>query len=166
MTDTADTLIKIVNTLQEIEKDYEIAKGFWDAQGLALYLAVKRNGSVGISTKHWTDVVYLETQNSSPHELWLILGKVTDAIGRTMVRAERGSFVYIPNLNEEQTEEVYNKIVTELQSQKIIFDENLKMEWEWEVDDAVLFRTQSASSTEQPEEEKGDTGDSEKNENQ
>ena len=146
MTDMTDNkLINIVNTLEEIEKDYEMAKGFWDSTGLALYIAVKRNNSIGFSTKHWADCVYLETQNSNPMELWHIVGKVADEIGRTLVRAERGSFVYIPNLDEKQTEQVYQKIVSVIQSQNILFDEVLKMEWEWEIDDAVLFKNPAPS---------------------
>lgn len=137
---TEHSLINIVNTLEELKKDYEMIKGFWDSTGLALYLAVKQNGSIGVSTKHWTDVMYIQTQNCTTLQLWQILGKVTDNIGRTMVRSERGSYVYIPNLNEQQTEEVYNKIVSELQSENIVFDEVYKMEWEWDVADAVLFR--------------------------
>lgn len=134
------SLLNIVNTLEEIEKDYEMAKGYWDTTGFALYIAVKRSGSIGISTKHWANCLYLETQNSSPNELWHIVGKVVNEINRTLVRAERGSFVYIPNLSEKQTEEVYQNIVKTLISQKILFEEVMKMEWEWEIDDAVLFK--------------------------
>lgn len=135
------SLVNIVNSIEELEKDYEMAKGFWDSLGFSLYIAVKSNGSIGFSTKHWEHSIYIETEKCTPYKLWEIIGKVANSISRTLVRDNRGSYVYIPNLNETQTEDIFEKIVAELQLENIVYDEQLKLEWAWDVTDAVLFRS-------------------------
>lgn len=133
-----DTVIKIVKTLEELDSDYEKVKGFWDDLGFAFYISVKKNGSIGLCSKHWAEVVYLQTVNCTTDQLWRLVADTMNAASRTMVQAENGNYVFVSNLNEEQTDKMFNLLKKHLQTANIEFDKVLKLEFQWETQDAVL----------------------------
>lgn len=118
----------------EVAEQAEKLKGYWDDTGLDMHIAVKICGTIAVSTKHWTRVHYITpTPTNTVQEIWKNLGTVSDDIGRKFIRSEKGPYVYINKLNEDQTQAVFDKL-------KEKFGNNVKRVWElsWDIDDAVL----------------------------
>lgn len=117
----------------EIIEDLEKVKGYWDEKGLDMHIAVKENGWIAVSTKHWGRVHYLKT-NDKPYDLWQTLKQVAQEVGRSLVKSVQGPYVFIPKLGKEQTQNVFNIIRSKLGQHKI----ERKFEFSWDIDDAVL----------------------------
>lgn len=116
--------------LQEVVETGEKLKGYWDDTGLDMHIAVKLDGRIAVSTKHWTRVHYIVTPYSASI-LWTGLGEISEAIGRKLVRSTKGLYVYVHKLNAAQTLDVFDKI-------KHRFGGTVErhLEWSWDISDA------------------------------
>lgn len=125
----------ISDILQIIEK-LEKIKGYYDDTGLDMHIAVvaltNNNTHVVVSTKHWTRVHYIKT-NKNSDECWNILFKISNKIGRTLIKSTRGKYVYINKLNVDQTQNIVEILKDE-------FGNNIDRIWElnWDIDNSVL----------------------------
>ena len=120
----------IVDTVEKI-------KGFWDETGLDMHIAVLRDQTISISTKHWYRVHYIKTVNLD--DPWdKVLKQISEKYGRKLIRSTKGKYVYIHKLNEIQTKEIFNEIVNICEKNKWL--NNIERHWElsWDIDDAYL----------------------------
>ena len=121
--------------LIKLMDEAEMLKGYWDDTGLEMYIAVKNNKMVAISTKHWWRVNYISTE-LEPNEIWNHLKEISEEVGRKLIKPDEGDYVYIHMLNKTQTKDIFDKIVSKLNCNNT----NISRVWErsWEIDDAVL----------------------------
>ena len=121
-------IIETIDFASEVEK----IKGYWDDKGLDFHIAVKQDGRLAVSTKHWSRVHYIVT-DKSPEEIWDAIKKVAAKISRNLVRSKLGPYVFIPKLNIEQSQHVFDFFKQEL-------GYNILRKWEfsWDIDDAIL----------------------------
>lgn len=124
----AGVIIEAIEIAEELEK----VRGYWDDKGLDMHIAVKADGRLAVSTKHWVRVHYIKTYKT-PEELWKILSKVATAIGRSLVRSKYGPYVYIPKLSIEHTQHIFDMFKKDL-------GHNIDRvyEFSWDIDDAVI----------------------------
>ncbi len=101
-----------------------------------MYIAVKRSGKITISTKYWFRVNYIIPDFLvEPDEIWeKILKPVAGEIGRTYIRSEEGNYVYLHKLNKQQTQDVFDKILSKISNLQI----ERHWEYTWDATDAVL----------------------------
>lgn len=125
----------IIVEITEIVEEGEKIKGYWDDTGLDMHIAVKENGSMVISTKHWFRVHYIDTSLDSD-ETWNRLRGVAENIGRKLIKSQKGQYVYIHKLNETQTKDIFDQIVTGLDCDR----NDISRVWEmsWDISDAVV----------------------------
>ena len=119
--------------LQEVVSGAEKAKGYWDESGLDMHIAVKKSGQIAVSTKHWSRVHYIITEENTD-TLWDKLGEVSDEVGRKLIKSNKGNYVYIHKLNLNQTQSIFDKIKEKLENIKI----ERHFEWSWDISDSVL----------------------------
>ncbi len=117
----------------EIVEDLEKVKGYWDDKGLDMHIAIKQNGWIAVSTKHWGRVHYLKT-NKEPLQLWKHIKDVALEVGRSLIKSKQGPYVYISKLGVEQTQNVFNIIRSTIGTHTI----SRKFQFSWDIDDAVL----------------------------
>jgi len=122
-------LIEASEFVSEVEK----LQGYWDDKGLDMHIAVKLNGMIAVSTKHWTRTHYIVTDKTI-EELWNILIEISKEIGRKYVKSVRGSYVYIPKLNIAQTQDIFDNM-----KKKLGYEIDRKWEISWDIDDAVVL---------------------------
>ncbi len=127
--------MNVIVNLIEVKEGAEKIKGYWDETGLDMHIVVTSDKKVVVSSKHWIRVHYIQTELDS-NVLWGKLEKVSDRIGRKLIRSEKGSYVYINKLNIEQTQEVFDIIVKVLGVDK----GDISRVWElsWDIENAVL----------------------------
>lgn len=125
---TAGLIIEAVSLIGEAEK----LRDYWDDNGFDFHLAVKQDGRVAVSTKHWGRVHYIVTE-LDVESLWDKVMSVAESCGRSLVKSSQGTYVYIPKLNKEQAQRFFDKMKVAL-GYKI----ERKFEFEWSIDDAVL----------------------------
>lgn len=96
-----------IDIIEELEK----IKGYWDINGLDLYIAVVSTSltttHIIISTAHWTRVNYINVQINSK-QVWEHLYTISDEIGRKFIRSTKGKYVYINKLNLQQTQDIFD----------------------------------------------------------
>ena len=139
----ATTIQDEINEIVYATKELKKVENYYDAWGLSLSIAIMKNDTIALSSKHWIKNYYIEvhddtdTENKFVFGLWDIVTQTSNTIGRELERCNNDtSYVFIPNLSREQTEKVYKEIISELQSRKIDFDVDEKWElWGWEVND-------------------------------
>jgi hypothetical protein len=107
---------------------------YWDAKGLDMHIAVKSSGTIAVSTKHWSRVHYMRCEGICAEKAWKLLLETAQMISRTLVKSVKGPYVYIPKLNSEQTQSVFNHI-----KQKMNEGTEIDRVWEisWDIDDAI-----------------------------
>jgi hypothetical protein len=118
----------------ELVENGEKLKGYWDETGLDMHIAVKSDGRLAVSTKHWGRVHYICT-DKTPDELWVIVRQIAEEIGRSLIKSQQGPYVYIPKLNVNQTQSVFNKFKDQLGYDNV---ERI-LEWSWNISDAVVL---------------------------
>ena len=123
------TIVMTTELVSEIEK----LKGYWDETGLDMHIAVKKNGYVAVSTKHWSRTHYIITEGLETDDIWLIIEEISKDIGRSLIKSDKGPYVYINKLNVKQTQEIFNKF-----KEKLGDNIDRRIEWSWKIDDAVL----------------------------
>lgn len=123
---------QFITDVESIIEVTEQAKGFWDAQGLDLHIAVKSDGIIAVSTKHWARVHYITT-DITIDQIWLKIEMICRDIGRTLIRSKNGPYVYINKLNLVQTQHIFDLF-------KKTFGNNITRVWEfdWEIENAVV----------------------------
>jgi hypothetical protein len=128
-----DHTSEIIKDLIEAVKDFEIAENYYDTWGLSLHIAILKNNVIALSSKHWAKNYYIEVKNDedttatatvasdklnkSVFGLWDIIIRTSSQVSRELDRDDL-HYVYIPNLNRDQTCKVYEEILTQLRSQK------------------------------------------------
>jgi hypothetical protein len=123
-----------IKVASDVWTEAEKLKGYWDESGLDMHIAVKRNGMVAVSTKHWGRTHYILTGIFDTDLVWSYVQQVSLEIGRTLIRSEKGPYVYVPKLTLDATQAVFNKLKELLKSENI----ERNFEWSWNIDDAVL----------------------------
>lgn len=125
-------MTEYITDIQNVIAVAEQAKGFWDAQGLDMHIAVKQDSRLAVSTKHWMRVHYIDT-GLLPSQIWEKLNEVCKAIGRKLIKSTNGPYVYINKLNVKQTQHIFDLL-------KKTFGTNITRVWEvsWDIDDAFL----------------------------
>jgi hypothetical protein len=128
MTDT----ITLIKDLVEAVKDFEIAENYYDTWGLSLHIAILKNNVIALSSKHWAKNYYIEVRNTSDaiggsdnqldvngsiFGLWNIIIRASNKVSRELDR-DSDHYVYISNLNRDQTHKLYEEILSQLRSQK------------------------------------------------
>jgi len=126
------SIVGTIALITEVVTEAEKLKGYYDDTGLDMHIAVKKNGMLAVSTKHWGRVHYIVTEKQ-PNEIWTIVKEVAENIGRTLIKSEKGPYVYINKLNIDQTQQVFDKF-------KATLGDNVErhMEWSWNIEDAIL----------------------------
>lgn len=120
----------VIEGIVTIEKYYDILENYYDEWGLCLYIAILNNNKIALSSKHWLKNYYVECSNLD----WNIIKNVAKTINREISHnAQDTSYVFITNLNREQTSNVYQLILNELKENKIIFDISECWELNWQV---------------------------------
>jgi hypothetical protein len=118
------------NALKEIQQTVEIIEGceeYYDNWGMNLSMSVLKNNTIVLSSKHWLRNCYIEIQPDTKDDkfvfcLWDILIKVSRDIKRELRRDEgETNFVFISNLNRDQTFNVYEKIIQEIENRDLNF---------------------------------------------
>jgi hypothetical protein len=131
--------VTLVKDLVEAVKDFEIAENYYDNWGLSLHIAILKNNVIALSSKHWVKNYYIEVKDndnndsdktemgeSSSNEsklkgsafgLWDIIIRASNEVSRELDR-DSNYYVYISNLNREQTQKIYDEILSQLRSQK------------------------------------------------
>lgn len=125
----------VIIAAAELVDQLEQAKEFWDQTGLDMHIAVKKDGRLAVSTKHWSRVHYIRTGKTT-EALWDVVQSVGRTIGRSLVRSEQGPYVYIPKLNVDQTQAVFDLFKDELGHENV----ERVLSWSWKIEDAVLPR--------------------------
>ena len=145
-----------INTIENVIEQGEKLKGYWDETGLDMHIAVKKDGRIAVSTKHWSRVHYIRTQYNSGSDsgngngngsgsgscgdssggsdvIWEKLSIISKNIGRTLIKSKKGDYVYINKLNKKQTQKIFDRF-------KEMFGDDVIKVWEfsWDIDDAVL----------------------------
>jgi len=123
-------VIEAIELMEELEK----IKGYWDDKGLDMHIAVKKDGQIAVSTKHWVRVHYLRAEGTALKEMWQNINAVAKQVGRSLVKSKQGPYVYIPKLGVEQTQNIFNAIRSKMGEHTI----SKKFEFSWDIDDAVL----------------------------
>ena len=125
----AIVIIEAVALVEELEK----VKQFWDEKGLDMHIAVKADGRLAVSTKHWGRVHYIRS-DKNPEALWSIVDDVARSVGRSLILSVQGPYVYIPKLNVGQTQEIFNRF------KNLLDHNNVERHFQrsWSIEDAVL----------------------------
>ena len=127
--------MQYIDTIESIIEQAEKLKGYWDETGLDMHIAVKMNGVIAVSTKHWSRVHYLRTKCTF-NVIWEKLNDImSTSIGRTLIKSKKGNYVYINKLNSQQTQNVFDHF-------KNVFGNDVTKVWEysWKIDDANLLK--------------------------
>lgn len=126
------SVVSAITIASELVTEIEKLKGYWDESGLDMHIAVKKNGMLAVSTKHWSRVHYIVT-DKQPDELWTVVIKVANDVGRSLIKSEKGPYVYINKLNVKQTQNIFDKF-------KILLGDNIErhLQISWNIDDAVF----------------------------
>ena len=126
------SIVGAIITLSQVVAEAEKLKGYYDETGLDMHIAVKKNGRLAVSTKHWGRVHYIVT-DKDPKEIWTSVKEVASDIGRNLIKSEKGPYVYINKLSVTQTQEVFDKFKEKL-------GDNIErhFQFSWKIDDAVL----------------------------
>ena len=127
--------MNIIVGLIDVKDGAEKLKGYWDETGLDMHIAVKKDSTVVVETKHWVRKHYVQT-NLNTDTIWELLGNMSNKIGRKLIRSEKGPYVYINKLSVKQTQKVFDLLIEELGVSK----DDISRVWEinWDIDDAVL----------------------------
>lgn len=127
--------VAAIGTIVQVASELEAARGYWDESGLDMHIAIKQDGRVAVSSKHWARTHYIRTRGKTVQQLWQALRDVATRIGRSLVRSKYGPYVYVPKLNVAQTQDVFDRLKQELDCHDI------EREWEfsWRIDDAVII---------------------------
>ena len=96
-----------ITDIVDIVDDTEKLKGYWDESGLDLHIAIKKNGTIAVSTKHWIRVHQIQTGLTNK-EILVKLGVLSIQIGRKLIKSKKGSYLYINKLNLDQTQKIFN----------------------------------------------------------
>ena len=126
------SILGTITMTAELVSEIEKLKGYWDESGLDMHIAVKKNGMLAVSTKHWSRVHYIVTDKNTD-KLWKIVKDIAKDIGRSLIKSEKGPYVYISKLNVNQTQAVFDKF-------KQVLGDNVErhIQWSWNIKDAVL----------------------------
>lgn len=127
--------VAAIGTIVQVASELEAARGYWDENGLDMHIAIKRDGQVAVSTKHWARTHYIRTRDKSVEQLWQALRVVAAAVGRSLVRSKYGPYVFVPKLNVAQTQDVFDRLKQELDC----YDVEREWEFTWSIDDAVII---------------------------
>lgn len=118
----------VVSEFNDVGQLLEQAEEYYDTLGLSLSMAILKNNTIVLSSKHWMNNCYIEVEqidnnNKFVFGLWDIITCVSRDIGRELDRTppETG-FVFVSNLNRNQTLKVYDAIIRELGDRKLDFD--------------------------------------------
>jgi len=116
----------------ELISNAEKLKDFWDEKGLDMHIAVKLDGRVAVSTKHWVRTHYINTHLRTP-EIWVEIQEVMEKVGRSLIKSKLGTYVFVPKLNIESTQRIFDEF-----KKRLGYD--ISREWglSWDIDDAVL----------------------------
>ena len=129
-----------IKTAETVVEGLEKAKGYWDAKGLDMHIAILENEnrkSIAVSTKHWPRVHYLRMKDVEVSELIDVLKTICEEVGRSVISSVQGPYVYIPKLNMVQTQDIFNKIQKELKDREITFRIIRLWQMSWDIEDAV-----------------------------
>jgi hypothetical protein len=117
------------NEFNDVQQILQQTEEYYDSMGLALSMAVLTSNIIVLSSKHWIKNCYIEVQiqpqsdDKFVYGLWDIIVQTARNINRELDRASNeNKYVYISNLNREQTTKVYNTIIKELEDRKQNFD--------------------------------------------
>lgn len=128
----------VIDGIVIAEKYYDILESYYDAWGLCLSIAILKDNRIALSSKHWLKNYYIECDNCD----WDIIKDVAKTIDREISHNSHDTtYVYITNLNREQTTNVYNLIVSKLREKQIDFDVSECFEFTWQANknNCVLF---------------------------
>lgn len=144
MTDIINNINEIVSVVNEIKK----AEPYYDAWGFNLSIAILKTNVIVLSSKHWLKNCYIEvytgknksdadTKSQFVFGLWDIITQMSTTIKRELERNDNiTSYVYITELNRDQTLKVYEEIVNEIRSRNLEFDVVEKWNWlGWDVNE-------------------------------
>lgn len=138
-------LVNDINQIVYVENELKQVENFYDNWGFSLYMAVLKPNMIVLSSKHWLKDCYIEIDITTNPKildqfvfgLWDIITQTSTTIKRSLERNNKvKSYVYITQLNREQTLKVYNELINELYSRKLQFD--IFEKWNlfgWEVND-------------------------------
>ena len=86
--------MEYIDTIENIFEQAEKLKGYWDETGLDMHIAVKKSGTIAVSTKHWSRVHYIITDLSSD-DIWNEMGYISKDIGRKFIKKYKRERMYI-----------------------------------------------------------------------
>jgi phage terminase large subunit len=131
--------MSIISDILEIIEYAEKAKGYWDETGLDMHIAVVPanelshiNTRIAVKTKHWGRKHYINSF-LNPHKVWEILRQISKKVGRSLIKSQKGDYVYINKLNIEHTQSIFDIMKKE-------FGNDIDRVWElkWDIEGAVL----------------------------
>lgn len=129
-----ERLVSGEDTISEI-KDIQCllldSGNYYDTFGLRLSIGVLKNSTIVLSSKHWLKNYYIKVQPQDKNNindkfvigLWDVLIHISRTINREIEHdKDETHFVFIPNLNRDQTTKIYEAITTEITKRKFTSD--------------------------------------------
>jgi hypothetical protein len=113
-----DQVVEIVNEMRESESYYNLF-------GLSLFISVTNDSKIVLSSKHWIKNCYIDVRSDKGeviegNDLWDI---ITKSISQPFERYEHVTwYVFIPNLNKNDTNGIYNAIIAEIKKRNLNTD--------------------------------------------